>query len=745
MSIISTIESRFGTWRDGVASSYAAATSRIVPRLGYRVDRQKQAPERRESRRGSRTISRSPIFNMIQTFFVDPDQVQGSPTVSLTMIDLFFKAKPHITLNASGLLNPGVVVSICEVENGKPDLTKEFLETRRLTYDEVFAIDSADIATSFGFENPIIVTTGRYYGVVIRLEDSNYDLWVNKKGDKLVNTSTASPGSLLSRDGDFFSFSTGGQLTPVNSTDLKFRVKIAEHVVEVDHTLDYTNRGHDFIRINNRVGRFRGGEWVFVLKALRSGTITINVGSNVITGVGTTFTGMIEGQQFIVQSGTNYEVHTVQGIINNTSILVKDPASYANTSAVHHFGPVGLLHQEDYVNSNIVLTDPTSNTTYAFIGGDVVRGHKTEAEATIVSVDDIGVDELVSHFNVTAPSATTYYPEFDFARANGGGHEFIADYKPLPHNQIIRSNFTERRWFISRSNEVSEPLLHTDKRKSVHVRIRTRTSNPYVAPVVEPGESDLTIRRVLVSNTTSHLVGGLDTEITQNGTALCKHIAQKMTFEGTRQAEDLRVFVSAHRPVGTDVRLYAKIHNSADSESFDDKPWSPLAIIDNKQDVYSPSEGTQFTEYQYALPSAPETLEDLVGSFTTVNASAVITGNGTADLTTKVVAGQLIKVYSPLFPSNYIMSTVASVTSGTITLTDTITNVNVTGAGFKVATLKYNTAFVNSLGGGFVRYFNSTGTPFDKYNTVQIKVVLEADDPNVFPRVDQLEAIGVSA
>ena len=54
-----------------------------------------------------------PNFSLIQTFYADPEIVNGASEVTMTSIDLFFKLKPSQTANLSGNPNAGVAVAIC--------------------------------------------------------------------------------------------------------------------------------------------------------------------------------------------------------------------------------------------------------------------------------------------------------------------------------------------------------------------------------------------------------------------------------------------------------------------------------------------------------------------------------------------------------------------------------------------------------------------------------------------------------
>ena len=110
-------------------------------------------------------------------------------------------------------------------------------------------------------------------------------------------------------------------------------------------------------------------------------------------------------------------------------------------------------------------------------------------------------------------------------------------------------------------------------------------------------------------------------------------------------------------------------------------------------------------------------------------------------------AGDIIKIYSPLFPDNYGIFSIESVDSNTsITLTDSVSNVNIQDTGLKIDTLSTPyTAFNNSDNFNIIRYFNSTGESYDTYSTVAIKTVLLSDTTSIVPKIDDFRVIGVSA
>jgi hypothetical protein len=109
-----------------------------------------------------------------------------------------------------------------------------------------------------------------------------------------------------------------------------------------------------------------------------------------------------------------------------------------------------------------------------------------------------------------------------------------------------------------------------------------------------------------------------------------------------------------------------------------------------------------------------------------------------------------VKIYPPLFPQNYIISSVASLNSATsLTLNTPISSSDVasTGSsGLVIDKLAYkHQAFSNIRNNNTVRYYNNSMTIIDKYDTFALKIVLLSDSQYIIPKVKNIRALGVSA
>lgn len=303
---------------------------------------------------------------------------------------------------------------------------------------------------------------------------------------------------------------------------------------------------------------------------------------------------------------------------------------------------------------------------------------------------------------------------------------------------------------MSRSYEVTQPDLtyvtatgqNVNTNVSSMIELIAYSNNEYTSPEIMDGEIDINYEKYVINNTYKN-------EHLGRGDAASKAPSVKINFSENRTAEDIRVYLRAYRPLGTDIKVFARIHNAKDPEAFDDKNWTLLECKDNV-DVYSKlGDESSFVEYTYGFYQSPNTEFVATGVVTTTLNSSTITGANTnfATGTNSLAVNDLIKIYSPLFPENYMVSTVNSISSNTsLTITTPVSNTNVVGSGFKLDKLEYkNQAFNNILNGNVVRYHNSDMSEFDGYNTFALKLVFLSSSTGIVPKIDDTRGVGVTA
>lgn len=710
-------------------------------------------------------------FSMIQTFYADPDIVNKSGTVALTSVDLFFK--PLFTVpGVTGKTNPNVIVRICELTENEPDLSKVYSGVSAIkSYNEIApGFSDASHSVTFGFQTPLTVPTGRFYGIVIIFEDPSFQLWLNRLGDKLVGTNSASPGSNLVKDGKLYLSTNAGTYRPQSDSDLKFNIKCARYVANTV-TEVYTPNKFEFLEVLTASGRFIGGEKVFQRVANSSGNVqftanTSYIKSTVSGGADFSTAGIIAGDDIVLWANSTYkDVVEVLNVVNSTYIETTSKIVHSNTSTNWMIPPVGEVHYYNSARNKLYLKNSNANTTMKFqANSNLIYGEDSLANGTISAVQNISADRVRMNADASVPSRGKIEKKLTFAYKSGGSYLFSHnnEIKLDLNNPIVRSISQYDAHIQSRSLEVDNTNLpreialdgggyRVDRRSCIvnsSLTIAASNVELYVAPSVDEPQLDMFVVTNIVSNTyttTDANTVTIDSEVEGPYLAESRHITTKVSFANNRFAEDVRVFMTAYRPSNTDIKVYARVHNSADPDAFDDRAWTPLQYKENEERYSSKDDETDFVDYELGLPLYSDSANVVPGTFTVTLSSNSIVAAGVTP-TTYVAAGDVVKLYNPLIPEDYIVDVVAAANSSAIQLQTSIANNNVVGSGFKVDRLKYyNTAFNNITNDNVCRYYNTSLVTFDKFDAMQIKIVFLADNTYLAPKVDALQVLGVSA
>ena len=700
-------------------------------------------------------------FKYIQTFYVNPEAVNNSFEVMLTSLDLFFKGRPSPVINTSGSSAPSIVVSICEVVNNIPDPNKVIKNsTVVVPYDRVNTSSNALTATTIAFGSPVVVRSAKFYGIVIKYEDPAFDIWKNVQGDRLVAatgaTNIPSPGSQNRFDGLLYSATNYDDFVANPTQDIKFRVNVAKFQ-STGASFNLVNKAYEFFTIGTSSGTFIGGEWVYQNVDDQVGTLSVSTISEHITGTGTNFTNNHLGLYALISNGSATDVMKIVNVTNATHMTMDKFPSFSSSSATYKLPPIGKLYYADYTKDFVVLVDSNAaNSTFRFLANTdtsntkvIITGERSGATATVASIDKYSIDTFTPKFLIGNPSSSSFVVNYQMADQSNSLYSTSYALQLMKQNPVPFNGFV-----LSRSQEVVEAGLYGEQRKSivsnVSFNVNVSDTNLFSVPYIKGDELDFFVYQNEINADTQETRYGIsdyDTEVDRNGLGKSKYVSKKISFAANKFAEDLVVYVTGYRPAGTSIRVYAKIHNSADKDSFDDKAWTPLQLKDNIDRFSNQDDESDLVEYTYGLPQYPEVYENMQGTFVSSSSSDTITT--TQDMTPFLQEGDLIRVQAPLLPENHevfvVLDTTWAGSSGTIRVNKAITNTNILGE-VLVDKLKYkNVAWNNVANDNVARYVSSSLVEFDYFNTMQIKVVLLSGSTYVVPKVDQIQAVGVSA
>jgi len=701
-------------------------------------------------------------FNYIQTFYVNPQTVASAPEVMLTSIDVFFKAKPVRGATISGAVAPTVNAWICEVENDSPFESRQILNSMTLIeYDLINTSQDASAVTVIGFPNPVRLATGKHYGLVLKFNDPGFDVWQNVLGDRLVTdgqiTNTLSVGSRGTHGGKLYVPTNTSTHRSLSDRDLKFKVKVARYTAN-NVTISLVNKDYEFFTMDNtNTGAFIGGEYIYQDIANATGTVTVSTTSLNVIGTATTFTNLLSGSKVLVQSGGAKQILSVNAITNATHMTIASLPSFSASGIGFKVPPVGAAYNIDYPKKKLILVDSTANATNKFaVSGGRIIGEISGATANIASIDRYPVDNFKPSFLIGNPSGSTFTLNYKIANS---ANQLSSTSSNI--NLLQLNNSTATGFILSRSVEVDTTKssnLFGDRRKSVvanlDITVNSAEIDRFAVPYATTRELDFYFYQNDINNvyTETRTVGlssitDYDTETGANGLAKSKYISKVIKFAQDKRAEDIVVYLTGYRPANTEIKVYAKIHNASDRESFDSKAWSPLVLKDNI-DRFSSTDPNDMYEFTYGFDTAPELQVALAGTgaITYGSNSITTTNNHSATLT----AGDLIRIKDQDFGNHEVFTVSAANTTAINTYrniqTSSLVSAGVTRSDIVIDKLKYrNVAWNNVENDNTVRYVNSEYVEFDRYTSMQIKIVLLATQSHIVPKVEAIQVIGVSA
>lgn len=707
----------------------------------------------------------APTFTLAQTFFIDPSVVKNATEVSISSVELFFKEKPT-PKSVGGLKSPGVTVLLVPCKNRLPVISSlGSMPSARLEYDQINTSTDASVSTKFVFADTIPTKTNTEYAIVVRYDGNTpeYKLYTAKENEWLLGTKTLSSGVNGQYIGNYFTYSayTSNWISSAN-IDLKFNINAARYAYEGTAisnvtALEVRNKSYEFMHFNelNSTTNFYGNEKVFQVKSNLSGTLSVSNNSTTVTGNGTTFdTTFLQGsdsEYIAINNGANVELREVVGVTSNTILTIDRPTSFTNTTSTFYKTPVAWVHslKNSYLDGGraklLMLYYSQANSDLYFTNNSTIVGDQSGASVSNVNIVDFKVNRMVAAIDTIAPAQATFDAEakFNYTLATNG--DVIVDATPFTQPiRMFNEYFYKKEDAIvvpSRSREIvtinTSPIYAYEQSNAVAITITPSFNNDFVAPKMQSNLANIVLYRYVINNDDTN-------ENTKYGNAFSKHITTRINLDPQVSGEDLLVYITGYRPQGTNFRVYAKLYNNKDKDAYDDKDWSLLEFKSSASKLFS-STTSDLIEFTYGLPQYPNTTFTSNGVVTTTINQTNVIGVDTT-FTTNFANNDLVKIYPALFPNTYEIAVVSNVVNNTlITLQTEISNVSVTGSGLKIDKLGYKyQAFNNKANDNVARYYSSSMTEFDKFDTFALKIVFLSNDQYITPFISNMRAVATS-
>ena len=227
-----------------------------------------------------------------------------------------------------------------------------------------------------------------------------------------------------------------------------------------------------------------------------------------------------------------------------------------------------------------------SDSNGRFHGNDTIRGVLSTASATVTNVSSFKYSLfdfepnylLLNKTNVLFDGRTT-------DNANRLGNFF---------GLTVRNNneLNEERQLLSRSQEVA--LL--GGASSSQFRMSFSSTSDFVSPTIDTARTHSVYVQNLVNSDTTGETNPSD------GNLINKYISRTITLGEDQDAEDLKVYITAYQPPGTDVKVYAKLKNLVDPDPFDSKNWIEMEKVTDT--VSSLVDRNDFRGFEFKLPDS---------------------------------------------------------------------------------------------------------------------------------------------
>ncbi len=729
---------------------------------------------------------------LAQSFLVSADVTRGAEGANLTKVDLYFKEKDPTF---------GIVVEVRTVRLGIPTteviarkrLNSDDVNTSNTAASATTVVFDTPVFMQSGLEYAVclvpeanspeyVVWTGEAGGTdVVSSIVKNQD-WAKGAMFLSTNASTWSPiqGEDLKLSLYFAEYSVSSgtvgfvndarEYLTINSSSGS--VSVGMPVVKLGNT--YISGSFTTLTTNNIItttntsvsSQVAAGDTLLLIHdsgavANLTGTVSVNATSNTVTGSGTSFDTTFTPNDFIYvnMGGAAYvQIRRVVSVTNSTSLVVSAPFASAQSAVGFHkvtpnfdivsvvsisspnitlnkytkfntnttnivFAEKVITGTVDEVNeavTKVVLKDSTANSTVYLANGNILVANNNQT-LTIGSVDDIRVSHFETLINNVVYPGTLLNISCSFMNSS---------------NTLVSNNYafgtTNYLPFDGKVRSKSNEMQYGFGAKSFNATVTLNNQGAqYLSPIVGMESTSVLRYAYNINNDTTN-------EHLTTGNSSVRYITKQVVLVDGQEAEDLKVYLTAYKPVGTDIKVYAKILNESDSNNFNDKNWSLLKQVTTSSVFSSTSNKNDYREFEYTFEDQP--YSNTLSTFVTTQSNTIVLTS--TDISSSLTAGDMIVLERPDTGVYNVRRVVSANTTAIVV--STVTTFSLSGVKIKKVSLP-QTAFKNYENDtGIVRYFNSNGSAYDGYKIFAIKVVFTSNNYSLVPRMDDIRGIAVS-
>jgi hypothetical protein len=550
----------------------------------------------------------------------------GSSGMYMTKIDLFFATKDP-TLP--------ITVQLQEIEPLTGQITSRVVPFSRVV------IPSADVNTSSDgsaptpavFPSPVYLSNETEYAVVLipAATNPNYNAFTAVLGEKDIVTKSV----VSEQPSSGFMFTSANQRTwvPVENEDLKFTAYYAEFDKNTTGNLIVKNPSREHLTIANTTGALsRIGEVIHGQTRI-VGTFSIAAGNT--TAINTHIANNSAYAQGITSGATGKLVR-----LTSTALIIRDVSTNATfrggekirirvantvtrnattgeikgtgtaTSATFPAGRVAYYDPINYANTRLILANTSyinSGAAFAnarlFTTNTYIKGQTNGYSARIVTLNNVTIDNLNLITNMIVPSNNEVRA---FAKIAKSTSTRDASFFKVNINGDLE--LSSPRYVLSRSIEAntsaSSATMTNDR--SLEIKYELDGRNIVASPAIDLDRISLYHTHNLIS--TEGEISNTENYVVAGGNSETRYITRIVTLADGQDAEDLRVYLTAYKPSGSNIFVYYKVLAAEDNNTMNEVRWVPMELNEGQgfslATRYSSSENkNDFIELVYDVPN----------------------------------------------------------------------------------------------------------------------------------------------
>lgn len=505
----------------------------------------------------------SPWDPVAQTFIIDNKNYPNG--MYLKSARFFFASKPSVDRSP-------VTLSIVGTLNGYPNGDTLDHSVVEMTPDKIVVsanphyLDSASY-TTFNFSVPIYIQPNVLYSFILKSSSNEYTLWTASNGDTAIPSSvknvptdptpaTISKITTAPYVGGLFISQNSQTWTADQNQSLMFTIDRCLFDITNNPSVQFVvpNKLPQRTLVDQSVDYYQNANSV-------SSTIdSVSYSDILVDAFNVTTTDFIP-----TTTGINYSFNSTLTTGSSAGLVNITPGKYG-TSMYDN------IYLSDGKGERILLAN--SSTSFS-----VYTQLNSQDSAVSPIVSDAGLSVYSIKWNINNCELSN-----NLITITDGGRGYLAN----ANGTITGANIS-----------VSAPTGAGGSQ--AYVAANVVNGNVTSVYVTTPGSGyvETPTITILGSNTSPSVITVTGETSKSGGPALSKYVTKKVVLDSGFDSGDLNVYLTAYRPVNTDILVYYKILNRNDTQSFDDGNWQLMNMVRSGSSVYSPTRNDVY-EYQFA-------------------------------------------------------------------------------------------------------------------------------------------------